>query len=57
MASKVNTSTDSPAKRGSRSMNRLSAVAEEAKRASQDISAEDEGKRDPSPFSDEHATE
>ena len=54
MASTVNTSTDSPAKRGSRSMNRLSAVAEEAKRASQ---AEDEGKGDASPFSDEHATE
>ena len=38
-------------------MNRLSAVAEEAKRVSQDISGEDEGKRDASPFSDDHATE
>jgi hypothetical protein len=56
MASTVSTSTDSPARRGSRSMNRLSAVVEEQKRASQEVS-DGEGKRDPSPFSDDHATE
>lgn len=56
MAKTVSTSTDSPAKRGSRSMNRLSAVVEEQKRASQDVS-DSEDRRDLSPFSDEHATE
>ena len=37
-------------------MNRLSAVVEEQKRASQEVS-DGEAKREPSPFSDEHATE
>ena len=58
MASTISTSTNttSPVKRGSRNMNRLSAVVEEQKRASQEVS-DSEDKRDHSPFSDEHATE